>query len=459
MRNRELKLIAILLLFCSINTNAQEPWTSLIRGNSLRGWKQLNGTAKYEVKDGQVIGRTVPGSPNSFLCTVKEYGDFILEFDVWVDPSLNSGVQIRSHSMKEYQNGRVHGYQIEIDPSERAWSAGIYDEARRAWLYTLEENPAAQKAFRQNQWNRYRIEAIGHSIRTWINGVPAANLTDDLDASGFIALQVHSVGNDPSKANLEVKWRDIRILTTDLEKHQWFMPGWVKEISAIPNTLTRAEMREGWQLLWDGQSTSGWRGADQNKFPQKGWEIINRTLTVNESGGEESSHGGDIITVKKYADFELSLDFRLTKGANSGIKYLVIEGLNQGSGSAIGLEYQLLDDDNHPDANQGVGGNRKLASLYDLIPAPANKPVNPPSQWNNARLVVSGNHVEHWLNGVKMVEYDRNNQLFNALVQKSKYSVYPGFGNATEGHILLQDHGNRVSFRNIKIKTTTKNSK
>ncbi|MFA5218341.1 MAG: DUF1080 domain-containing protein [Bacteroidales bacterium] len=459
MRNRELKLIAILLLFCSINTNAQEPWTSLIRGNSLRGWKQLNGTAKYEVKDGQVIGRTVPGSPNSFLCTVKEYGDFILEFDVWVDPSLNSGVQIRSHSMKEYQNGRVHGYQIEIDPSERAWSAGIYDEARRAWLYTLEENPAAQKAFRQNQWNRYRIEAIGHSIRTWINGVPAANLTDDLDASGFIALQVHSVGNDPSKANLEVKWRDIRILTTDLDKYQWFMPGWVKEISTIPNTLTRAEMREGWQLLWDGQSTSGWRGADQNKFPQKGWEIINRTLTVNESGGAESSHGGDIITVKKYADFELSLDFRLTKGANSGIKYLVIEGLNQGSGSAIGLEYQLLDDDNHPDANQGVGGNRKLASVYDLIPAPANKPVNPPSQWNNARLVVSGNHVEHWLNGVKMVEYDRNNQLFNALVQKSKYSVYPGFGNATEGHILLQDHGNRVSFRNIKIKTTTKNIK
>ncbi|MFA7410532.1 MAG: DUF1080 domain-containing protein, partial [Bacteroidales bacterium] len=129
------------------------------------------------------------------------------------------------------------------------------------------------------------------------------------------------------------------------------------------------------------------------------------------------------------------------------------------SGSAIGLEYQLLDDDNHPDANQGVGGNRKLASLYDLIPAPANKPVNPPSQWNNARLVVSGNHVEHWLNGVKMVEYDRNNQLFNALVQKSKYFVYPGFGNATEGHILLQDHGNRVSFRNIKIKTTTKNIK
>ncbi|MFO7617600.1 MAG: DUF1080 domain-containing protein [Bacteroidales bacterium] len=454
MKKNELKLIVILLISSIISASAQESWTNLVSGSSLKGWKQLNGTAHYEARDGQVVGTTVLGSPNSFLCTVKEYGDFILEYEAWVDPSLNSGVQIRSHSLKEYQNGRVHGYQVEIDPSERAWSAGIYDEARRAWLYTLEGNTAAQKAFRQNQWNHYRVEAIGHSIRTWINGVPAANLTDDLDASGFIGLQVHGVGNDPAKAGIQVKWRNIRIMTTNLEMNRWFMPGWVREISTIPNTLTRDEVREGWSLLWDGQSTAGWRGADQAGFPQSGWEIRDRLLTVIESGGGESSQGGDIVTIEQFSDFELSVDFLLTKGANSGIKYMVAEGLNRGVGSSIGLEYQLLDDANHPDAAQGVGGNRTLASLYDLIPASADKPVNPTGQWNNARLVVNGNHVEHWLNGRKVVEYERNNQLFNALVQKSKYSVYPGFGNAPEGHILLQDHGNRVSFKNIKIKTT-----
>lgn len=445
-------IISLALIALTISAAGQESWTSLFNGKNLKGWKQLNGQAKYEAKDGTIIGSTVLSSPNSFLCTTACYSDFILEYEVLVDPQLNSGVQVRSHSYKEYQNGRVHGYQIEIDPSERAWSAGIYDEARRAWLYPLGENPAPQKAFKQNGWNQFHVEVIGHSIRTWLNGIPAANLLDDMDSSGFIGLQVHGIGTDAKKAGIKVQWRNIRIMTKDLAKHTWTMPASIKEISAIPNTLTSQEIKDGWKLLWNGKTSEGWRGADKAVFPPKGWEIKDNALNVLEGTGAESTNGGDIITVKKYGDFELTLDFRLTKGANSGIKYYVVEGLNSGAGSAIGLEYQLLDDENHPDAKQGVGGNRTIGSLYDLIPPATDKVVNPVGEWNNARIIAKNNHIEHWLNGKKVVTYDRGTQIYQALVQKSKYATYPNFGEATEGYILLQDHGNKVSFRNIKIR-------
>jgi hypothetical protein len=452
MINKSVIIICLAMMGLSLSVAAQENWTPLFNGKNLKGWKQLNGKARYEASNGILTGTTVLSSPNSFLCTVAEYSDFILEYEALVDPQLNSGVQIRSHSLKDYSDGRVHGYQIEIDPSERAWSAGIYDESRRGWLYPLDKNPAAQKAFRQNEWNHYRIEAIGNSIRTWLNGVPAANLTDNMDPTGFIALQVHGVGNDAKKAGIKVQWRNIRIMTTDLEKNRKNMPSSVREISTIPNTLTSNELQEGWKLLWDGKTTEGWRGADKAGFPEKGWEIKNNNLSVVASGGAESSNGGDIITIKKYGDFELSLDFRLESGGNSGIKYYVVEGLNKGAGSAIGLEFQLLDDASHPDAKMGIGANRTIGSLYDLIPALADKVVNPPGSWNQARIVAKDNHIEHWLNGKKVVEYERGTQIYRALVQKSKYASYPDFGEAAEGHILLQDHGNPVSFRNIKIR-------
>lgn len=445
----------ILILLAGLNLQAQEDWTALFNGKNLKGWKQLNGTAKYRVQDNMIIGSTVLKSPNSFLCTEKDYGDFVLEFEVWVDPQLNSGVQIRSHSLKEYQNGRVHGYQIEIDPSERAWTAGIYDEARRAWLYPLTDNPDARQAFRNGEWNKFHVEAIGNHLRTWINRVPAANLIDDMDGSGFIALQVHGVGNDPAKEGILVKWRNLRIATKNLHQYCWPYEKEILQISAIPNTLTDQEIRAGWKLLWDGKTSNGWRGANKKVFPEKGWSLSGGILSVMPSDGGESTNGGDIVTIDTYGNFEFSVDFRLTQGANSGIKYFVEQGLNGGVGSAIGLEFQLLDDSHHPDANNGVGGNRTIASLYDLIPALESKVVNPPGQWNTARILVQGSHVEHWLNGMKVVEYERGTQIYRALVQKSKYAGYPNFGEAAKGYLLLQDHGNEVSFRNIKILVTS----
>jgi len=195
------------MISCQSTQDDKNVYTDLFNGENLDGWVQKNGTARFRVEDGMIIGSTVAGSPNSFLCTEKEYGDFILELEVRVDPELNSGIQIRSHSLKEFNNGLVHGYQVEIDPSDRAWSGGIYDEGRRGWLDDLEDNEAARNAFKPDAWNQYRIEAIGPRIRTWVNGIPAADLTDTLDTKGFIGLQVHSHAKD----GLEVRWRHIKI--------------------------------------------------------------------------------------------------------------------------------------------------------------------------------------------------------------------------------------------------------
>ena len=167
------------------------------------------------------------------------------------------------------------------------------------------------------------------------------------------------------------------------------------------NTLSRKEKRDGWQLLWDGTSTEGWRGAKLDSFPAHGWTIEDGVLKVNKADGGESTNGGDIVTVAKYRNFILSVDFLFTEGANSGIKYFVNTDLNQGLGSAIGCEFQILDDERHPDAKLGVKGNRQLGSLYDLIPAPADKPVRK-GEWNTAVVIVRDSHVEHWLNGVEV---------------------------------------------------------
>jgi len=220
-----------------------------------------------------------------------------------------------------------------------------------------------------------------------------------------------------------------------------------------PNTLTAQERRAGWRLLFDGQSPAGWHSAHGPAFPARGWRVANGTLTTLAADGREAANGGDIITDSTYRAFDFSFDFQLSPGANSGVIYFVTLA-EQTPGSPIGLEYQLLDDARHPDAQLGHDGNRRLASLYDLIPA--NKPAavqRPVGAWNTGRVVVHpNNHIEHYLNGVKVLEYDRTSPTFRALVAGSKYHVWPGFGEAPAGHLLLQEHGTQVSFRSLKIK-------
>lgn len=184
----------------------EEGWISLFNGKNLDGWQQINGAAKYEVEDGTILGATAKGSPNSFLCTEKHYSDFELDFEVKVDPRLNSGVQFRSNSFKEYRNGRVHGYQVEIATNN---PGRIYDEARRGrWLDEETDPKKARKAFKVNEWNKYRVLCVGDSMKTWLNGVPIADISDSTTRKGFIGLQVHSFGGDPPA---QVRWRNIRI--------------------------------------------------------------------------------------------------------------------------------------------------------------------------------------------------------------------------------------------------------
>lgn len=433
--------------------SAAAGWQPLFNGTDLSGWQVVNGHAHYSVMNGAIVGVTTAGSPNSFLAHEGIFGDFILEFEVMQDvgPS-NSGVQFRSEP-DPAREGRVFGYQCEIDPTERAWTGGIYDESRRGWLYPVTLNPAAHALYQYGRWNHFRIEAIGHSLRTWVNGIPVAHVIDDATAAGIIALQIHSI-RDEAEAGRRVHWRNIRIRTDDLT------PAPVDPIfirNMIPNHLSDAERAQGWRLLWDGRSTADWRGAHRADFPEFGWSIENGELIVHESGGGEARHGGDIVTLEPFSAFEFQVDFMLTPGANSGIKYFVTESINPGGGSAYGLEYQILDDAVHPDGKLGAAGNRTLASLYDLIPPRTDARglgiVPRIGAWQHARLVVHpDNHVVHWLNGIDVVDYVRGSPAFMAMIARSKYVDLEGFGLAAEGRILLQDHGNRVHFRSIKVR-------
>ncbi len=453
-------IVVFLMFYVTAFSQSNDGWVELFNGKNLKGWTQLNGKAEYKAENGEIVGTTVLKSPNSFLTTKKNYGNFILEYEVKMDRGLNSGVQIRSESNKEYNNGRVHGYQVELDDSERRWTAGIYDEARRGWLYPLEYNPEAKKLYKNGEWNKFRVEAVGDKIHTWLNGKPVARLVDDMTLSGFIALQVHGIGNNTQEAGKSIRWKNIRIKPNATEKDMLPMPIYVREVSYLNNTLTDWEKKNGWRLLWDGKTTNGWRGARLVEFPKKGWHIEDGQLVVEKAKGEESGNGGDIVTTDTYGNFILEVDFMITPGANSGIKYFVDPEMNKGTGSAIGCEFQILDDKRHPDAKKGVNGNRTVASLYDLIPANGKffdpthqvKRFKGVNRWNRARIEVHGNKVCHFLNGVKVVEYERNTQEWKALVDYSKYKKWPDFGNAREGHILLQDHGDEVHFRNVKIK-------
>lgn len=468
MRNTHWTWIIGAALLGSGMAKAGDGWKNLFNGRDFSGWTQKGGKAKYTIEDGVIVGHSVIKTGNSFLCTEKEYGDFILEYEFKVDPRLNSGVQIRSQCFDEpyeyeWQGkkikvaaGRVHGYQVEIDPDvkrARMWSAGIFDEARRGWLCPgrlagneKEFSKQGLECFNAEDWNHVRIEAIGPSIRTWINGTPRAAIIDDLTPRGLIGLQVHGIGNKKEVAGSQVSWRKLRI----------------KEVTpgTGPNSLSAEEISAGWCLLWDGRTNDGWRGAKLDAFPKVGWKIEDGVLTVLESGGGESQQGGDIVTRERYARFDLQLEFRITPGANSGIKYfcqpnldpITGGGAKAKSGSAIGLEFQILDDAQHPDAKKGQDGNRTMASLYDLITADAGKKANPVGEWNRARVVTDGTHVEHWLNGRKVLEYERGSPELRGIVAKSKYRKIPGFGEWNEGHILLQDHGNTVHFRNVKMR-------
>jgi hypothetical protein len=423
--------------------------TPLFDGKTLNGWKPLGGTAEYRVVDGVIVGISKLEKVNSFLVTEDDYSDFVFEFDVRQDIGpTNSGVQFRSEANRDWQNGRVHGYQADIDPSDKAWSGGIYEEAQRGWFYTGDMNPAGKSLYKYGEWNHFRIEALGPRLRVWINGKPASDVIDDGHRSGFFGLQVHSV-DTAQEAGRSTSWKNLTVQTNVVKPAP---PMGIFIRNNLPNDLDAEEKAQGWKLLWDGKTAKGWRSAAGGPFPEKGWSTTNGELAVAKQSG-----GGDIMTEAQFGAFELQMEFRTTEGANSGIFYLLTAAHDPASGAPLGLEYQILDDERHPDAKAGIDGNRTIASLYDIYPRAklrTNVGVKPVvGAWQHARIVCrKDGSVEHWLNGVKVLEFNRHSADYRAHVAQSKFKSTAGFGEAERGHILLQDHGDAVSFRSIKIR-------
>lgn len=449
------EIVTILILIC-FNSNvvaqsSEKGWQVLFNGKNLEGWRELNGKHKWEVKDGMIVGTDVHGQPNGFLCTEKEYADFILELEVSIDTLMNnSGIQFRSRSTADYLNGRVHGYQMEIDPKPQQWSGSIYDEGgHRGWLYTTELNVTGKKAFRNNQWNKFRIECFGTTIRTWVNGIPIAHVVDAESTKGFIGLQLHANNpTDPPGGN-QVRFKNIRIKTAGIK------PSPLDNIFAvnfIPNDLSAQELKTGFSLLWDGKTTACWRDAYNSVFPGNAWEIKDSALSaVSKNGGK------DIMTTKTFGAFELKFDFRLTKGSNSGVKYFVgelVEGKPPSNNNAVAaLEYQVVDD-----SVSGLAPNRMLGSFADVLPPEKHRFSGKKiGEWNQGIVkAFPNNKVEYYLNGYKILEFKRGSREYLELISKSKYKDLPAFGMANNGHILLEGRGGVVSYRSIKIKELDK---
>ncbi len=382
------------LLFVPFAAQAQNAaggtWRSLFNGEDLSGWKQLNGDHVYEAHSGEIVGTTVPAEPNGFLVTEEAFGDFILELEVHVDVLMNnSGIQFRSLSIDDYRDGRVHGYQAEIDTKPQRWSGSIYDEARRGWLYILEINPEAKRAFVNNAWNHYRIEAIGTTNRVWVNGIPTAHLVDDETLRGFIGLQLHANNPDDPQGSHQIRFRNIRIQTENLRPSPFDD---IAVVNLIPNTVSDQEREQGFELLWDGHSTGGWSGAPTSKAQD--WATNDGTLRAAAPEGE------DLVSYEQFESFELKFDFKPQRdGATCGVHHL------------------------------GAGGE---PSLYCRV---ASQKIDAET-WNQGVIRVRPDDmVEYWLNGYKILEYRRG-----AEAQK-------------QSRIRLQHGGGDVVYRSIKIRS------
>ena len=326
-------------------------------GKTLDGWKQVGGSAKYRVEGDEIVGTVDPAmKSNAFLRTEKTYGDFILKLDLKLDIPGNSGIQFRSHERVNKDGSvRVFGYQAEVDPSPRAWSGGLYDEARRKWLFDLKDHPEARKAFKVEDWNAYEIEARGPHLKITLNGVPCADYLDTMDLEGFIALQVHA-----GKSGV-IRWKNVRI----------------KDLG-----------RSDWKPLWDGKTLSGWDSTGGGR-----WTIEDGTIHGTNASAEPKH--GHLFSEREYGDFAVRLKF-LSKRGNSGLYFRVDEA---GSLGVRGFQAEI-------DPVNDVGGLYETEGRGWVVrPNPEDvKKWIKPDAWNELSVVAIGDRMVVHVNGFKSAE-------------------------------------------------------
>lgn len=391
-----------LLAGCSHVTpqsQAPTPWIELFDGETLKGWSQVNGDAPYVVLDGVIRGTNVLDSPNSFLASDEVYSDFVLEFESRSIGEANSGVQFRTELAPGTWSGVV-GYQLDIDPSPRKWTGGLYHEGVHVWRHSMARNPACQAAYMHGEWNTYRIEAVGPVIATWVNDIPCAHMVGDHHRTGFVALQVHAINEEEKYRGNFTEWRKVRLLDTPETNDLWL--------------TQRADLIEGWldNQLSDSEAEKGWRLFD----------ISNESATLDVGSG----------------DFEIVMDVRLDNDADGQLEYEFAE-----SGDACSGSYKILND-------ASLGEGRSASSLMGSYPdkyAAENlsepgrpKRVYSSERWNRVRIVVDEDRIQHWLNSVKVVDYPRCDS-----------SAPPS---SAAGVILsLVTHDGQIEVQNTKIKT------
>ncbi len=396
-------LIIAVLLFLSATSvyAADEGWKSLFDGKTINGWENPYEWGKATVADGVVQLTSTKGK--WFLCTKKEYADFVFEAEVKIPAEhANSGFMFRAHKKKN----KVFGYQAEVDPSDRAWSGGLYDEGRRGWLHPKKPNSSPSgkaftdgpgKAFKRGEWNKYKIHCVGSSLKIYVNETLCTDYVDEEDSKGYIALQHHG-----EKGKI-YSFRNIRI----------------KELN-------------GWKSLFDGKTMAGWQ-LGNGKTPTKGWVV--KDGCIYHEGGV-----GSIYSAKIYENFELEIEWKIAPGGNSGIKYRFKNGL--------GPEFQVLDDTKHGD---GRNSYTSAASMYFMAKPNDNKKLKPVGEFNKAKIVARGPHLEHWLNGRKVLEMEVESDAWNKRKAKTKFKNAKGYG-VGPGKIQLQEHGAAVWYRNIRIR-------
>ncbi|HXH61947.1 MAG TPA: DUF1080 domain-containing protein [Fimbriimonadaceae bacterium] len=385
-------------------------WSPLFDGKTLDAFEKKGGAATFKVEHGEIVGSTAPNTTNTFLCTKKVYGDFELEFDVNVDPDLNSGVQIRSHAVPGYKNGVVFGYQVEIDPSTRGYSGGLYDESRRGWLQDLSKNEKGRMAFKNGQWNHYRVLAVGSHIQIWVNGVQTTDYNDDVDSFGFIGLQVHAVGD--RKDPIEVRWRNLRI-------RDMGVPG-----AVAPKGAT--------VLLGGASDVSKWKKAGTESDPI-GW-------TWHDGYLEVTPRSGSIQTKQTYGTCKLHVEFMVDDNGMTG-------QANGNSGVYLQGRYevQVLNSAGQEPANNICG------AIYGVKAEDYNMSF-PAYQWQTYDIQFT---APVWKDGNKVSSARFTVYHNGTLVHKNVEVTGPtGSGQAETmdaGGLLLQDHGNRIKFRNVWI--------